>query len=269
MGTQVNKANRVTGLVPNFNQGQFFGDCLQGFMQQKRCPDRLIVVDDASTDDSVELISKALDKHSYMSDTLNISSDDIKSVTLWRIPEIEVHLVQLKKNKGRAGACNIGIGLTIDKTDVYALCDCDDIYLPNKISSSMGILQRHAEVGVVYTDLIQWEVAADKKERHYYRSFDYKTHVGRNVCNGLSLVRAECYKIFGLYDEELRVAEDYDMWMRIGEASVLYHLPEVGYIYRIWGNNETKTIKKDVWQRCLQRIHQKRLGRTNGRGNTA
>lgn len=254
----------VTALIPNFNQGQFFSDCLEGMMKQTLKPDNIVLVDDCSTDNSVEVITNVLNEKFGKSTPRIIKSEDIESINIWDNLGVKTVLVKLKKNKGRAGACNIGIGLTIKDTDFYALCDCDDIYLPHKVKDSIDVMKKYDEVGVVYTDLIEWTVETNKYERHFYRSFNYDMHCNRNICNGLSLVRAECFKHVGAYDEELRVAEDYDMWMRIAEVSVMYHLPIPGYIYRIWGKNETKTIKKDVWMKCLSRLHEKRKQR-NGK----
>jgi hypothetical protein len=124
---------------------------------------------------------------------------------------------------------------------------------------------RYPEVGVVYTDLIQNFTKENKQVYDFYRSFDYPIMSNRNCCNNNSVVAARLFDLVGLYDEFFKVAEDYDMWLRMSEACAFYHIPEALFSYRIHGENESLTTKKEVWQACLHHLHQKRIKRTQGR----
>jgi glycosyltransferase involved in cell wall biosynthesis len=257
--------NGVTAVVANYNHGRFFVDCLEGMMKQAQKPETIVVVDDCSTDDSVELILEALGEMKER----KVTGDNLKRVRQTTLNGVNIQLVEHEKNAGPSGARNTAIAMFMPQTRFFAMCDCDDVYLPDKIEVSLDAMQLNPEVAVVYTDLIEWNMENETFNTIFHRSFDYNLHVRRNlVCSG-SVVRAEAFSIVGPYDPELRLAEDYDMWMKIGEVAGLYHVPVPGYLYRISGNNLTKQEGKDKWQTALKRVHANRLTRAKARGIAA
>lgn len=262
------KKHRITAFVPHYNHHEFLPDAIEGLLSQTIKPNRIFVVDDRSTDESYGCVLAYFKNHAKKTNESTRIPNDPTSVVdeyhNYQIGGVEIVLVRVKKNGGRAFACNVAIKETIELTDVYAICDADDIYYPTKIEKSLKILEKHPEVGVVYTDIMGWDTRKNEKNYDYYRSFDYELMCRRNCCNNNSIVVAQIFKLVGLYDEELKVAEDYDMWLRMAEACAFYHIPEALFIYRVHGNNESLTTKQDVWRQCLNHLHQKRLYRAKG-----
>ena len=234
----------ITAIVPCFNHGQYIKDCLNGFINQTIKPNVICIIDDCSTDDSFEKIRQVIPQ--------------IKG-----LQGIEVKLLQTPKNSGRAASCNVGLKAT--KTDIIALCDADDVYLPTKIEESLKAFDIFGNVAVAYTDLIGWDTRENppKETIDYFRSWNYDYHLRRNVVMGAAIVRRPIYDLVGLYDEEMWVAEDYDMWTRIAEKAMFWHIPKPLYKYRQHGQNLTANVQRDrdKWNFALRRIHEKRIQR--------
>ena len=55
--------SRVAVVVPNYNHGHFIGEALSSIAAQTRAPDVVLIIDDASTDDSIAIISSFIDCH--------------------------------------------------------------------------------------------------------------------------------------------------------------------------------------------------------------
>ncbi len=56
----------ISALIPNFNHGHYIGIQLDSMINQTRPPDEIIIIDDASTDDSVEIIEGYIAKYEYI-----------------------------------------------------------------------------------------------------------------------------------------------------------------------------------------------------------
>ena len=50
-------------VLPNYNHGQYLKYSIPAICEQKRVPDQLIVMDDASTDNSIEILEQYRDKY--------------------------------------------------------------------------------------------------------------------------------------------------------------------------------------------------------------
>lgn len=258
---------KITAIMPHYNYGQFFQEAFESLLAQSLKPSCICITDDCSTDGSADIVYKYLSSKcsGLVAYTQGKPEDKWKGKFQFTINKIPVILIESKKNGGRSAACNICIEETISDTHIYAILDCDDIYHQEKIKKSVDAFKRNPNVAVVYSDLLVWNMAKNEKKIDYYRSFDYNILCRRNCCNNNSLVLAEAYKQAGLYDEQLIVAEDYDMWLRIAEYACFYHIPEPLFTYRISGLNESLTTKQEVWNKCLTRLHTKRIERARNK----
>jgi len=135
-----------------------------------------------------------------------------------------------KENGGVASALNLGIREM--RGEYFSWLSHDDVYLPRKVEREVAV---HGEGGkdvVVYSD---YEVI-DSLSRHVevFRA-------GRNSApqfrmllitdipvNGCTvLVPRRCFEQAGLFDERLKVAQDYDLWFRMARRYPFIHVPEV------------------------------------------
>ena len=173
----------------------------------------VVVVDDASTDKSVEVIQ-------------NFSSNIV--------------LLELKNNYGVAKASNEGIKkskgryiIRVDSDDFLSKFACQIMYL---------FLESDQEYGFVYCDHIRIDVNGKREE---YVRLDNKEML---LLHGAGIMfRKEALYEIGLYDEELRNAEDYDLLTRLINRNIKgYRLPLPLYRYHIHDNNITKDPSRQL-----------------------
>lgn len=109
-------------LVNNYNYARFIGEALEAILNQSYRPSEVIVVDDASIDNSVEIIQQF------------VKRDPI------------VHLVKNEKNMGIF--YNLNKFFSIASGEYVYLAGSDDRVLPGFFEKSMKLLARHPEAGV-------------------------------------------------------------------------------------------------------------------------
>lgn len=103
--------------MPNYHCAQFIGQAIESVLSQSYQHWQLIIVDDASKDESAQIVK------SYQKQD----------------PRIE--LIELKKNLGATLARNIGIEKS--KGSLLAFLDSDDLWLPNRLKKSVDFLLKN------------------------------------------------------------------------------------------------------------------------------
>lgn len=217
---------KVSIIIPNYNQGHLIEKAIQSAHSQKHNDDfEVIVVDDASTDDSVQKIEKFIKEHG------KVSSQFIKRET----------------NGGLPAARNSG--LKVAKYDTIAFLDSDDIYYPEKITKSTKVLERFANVGVVYTDYDVLDMQnGGTTKREFKNAFDLRLFQQQCIISTNSVVRKDIFDKVGLYNEKYRTTEDYELWFRVLKHFFAYHIPESLFCYRLHGENLTIKYRDTIIQ---------------------
>lgn len=120
-------------VVPNYNHGRFLEHTLPALAGQSFQPLELLVLDDASTDNSVEIIKRLAAQYPI------------------------VRLVQNERNLGVMPNLNKGIGLA--HGDYVFISSADDQVQPGFLQKSLRLLAEHPEAGLSCT-VCQWRYAA-------------------------------------------------------------------------------------------------------------
>jgi len=219
---------KVAIITPCFNRGQFVSDCILsvssantfGFFEIEH-----IIIDDASTDDSLETVEKL------------------------KVPNLKI--LKLKENKGPAFARNFGI----DQSDAdYIFClDSDDVLFQNSLFSLLTFaLEKKADW--VYGDFIRgdselrYQIGQDffgwkfNKIDDVLTSMYKKEHFFQQNC----LFSQKSFEKSGEYDEGLHIAEDFDLFTRMLLTGYFpFYLPGPIYIHRFHKDNLSKIYTKD------------------------
>jgi glycosyltransferase involved in cell wall biosynthesis len=114
---------RIVCVIPSYNHAGYIVPAIESVLRQTLPPDRLIVVDDGSSDDSVERI---------------------RSIKDWRI-----HLVE-QNNQGAHAALNSGLALA-SECDFIAILNSDDRYHQARFARCVGYLERNPGIQLVCT----------------------------------------------------------------------------------------------------------------------
>jgi len=171
----------IAVITPVRNGRQFLADAIQCVESQAYSPLELIIVDDGSTDGSLEVARKA-------------------GVRILETPGV-----------GPAGARNAGIRATV--SDAIAFLDVDDLWPPRTLERLVKALLAHPEAGFAQGLIRNFRMLEDGSKRFF-------THPYRFVNLGASLYRRKLFDTVGLLDESLRVSEDVDFLTRCWESDI-------------------------------------------------
>ncbi len=128
---------KVSVVITCYNQEAFIRETLSSVQQQDYHALQIVVVDDASTDASAQVIRE-------------VAQSDSRII-----------FVPLEKNQKVAGARNAGVARA--SGELIALLDGDDLMHPHKISRQVDYLSRHPEVSVCTHDMEIFESSSGKK----------------------------------------------------------------------------------------------------------
>jgi GT2 family glycosyltransferase len=211
---------RVSVIIPNWNGAKLLPTCLDALRNQTLREHEVILVDNASRDDSCALVER-------------------------NYPE--VHILRLSQNLGLTGGCNAGIGEA--RGEVIALLNNDTEADARWLEELLGALERHPEAGSVATKIRLFDrrnvlnSAGDiygrdglPNSRGVWQEdrgqFDEETWVF-GACGGAVAYRREMLRQIGLFDESFFMyCEDVDLAWRAQVAgwrciyaprAVIYH----------------------------------------------
>ena len=183
----------VSVIIPTYNRAFIIRKSVDSVLQQTFRDFEVIVVDDGSTDNTREVLVAYGDKLHY----------------------------SFKKNGGIASARNHG--LKIAAGEYIAFLDSDDYWKPEKLQQQVACFREHPEFGLVATRCItntvdeNFQTISDNKKRRSGKSgWIYGDLFFRNFIRTSSvMIKNECFREIGLFDENLPRFEEIDMWLRI------------------------------------------------------
>lgn len=254
---------QVTVILCNYNYNHYIEDAIDSVFNQNYKKIGLMVIDDASTDDSWNTICRKCFPDEYQI----VEHEDFYG-RITRTPQgMTIYAIRLKNNGGPSRARNFGIEHTMEGTDYYQILDADDIMHPNKVNTLVENVLGLEDVGVAYADYDILDVENDVVITEYKEPFSKERLIQECIVHSGALIKKQalidCRDQFGFYDQEMRTCEDYDLWVRISEKYMIFHVPEVLTLVRNQPNNSTKTVHNEVWQRNWQRISLKLQARQN------
>lgn len=207
----MNAPPRITVVVPAYNVAPYVGEALQSLRAQSEEDFEAIVIDDGSTDGTLEAITP------FLSD-----------------PRFRV----IKQaNAGLAAARNSGIAAA--RGPFVAMLDSDDRYRPRYLEKMLDRIEAEPQVAFVTCDAESFTHGSDHRQifSRRYAQAEPVTLDGvltdRTRVFGLCTIRTDALRAVGGYDPELRAAEDLDLWLRLlGAGYVGGLVPDVLVDYR-------------------------------------
>ena len=231
--TIMKKTPKVSVIIPTYNRAHLIGKAIKSVLNQTYQDFEIIVVDDGSTDNTEEIV---------------------KSFT-----DFKIHYICHKHNRGASSTRDIGIKAS--RGEYIAFLDSDDEWLPEKLNKQMKIFESESsEVGVVYTrdyyvdekDKKVKKVHIPRKEGYIYENLLRAEDV---IYISTVLVKNECFKKVGLFDEDLPASEDYDMWFRIAKYYKFRYVKDLLVVCLI--HNNQMTANSEIMIEGIKRIQTK------------
>ena len=216
---------KVSVIIPAYNAIAYLPKTLASVQQQTFKDFEVLVIDDGSTDSTADWVNSLSDRN--------------------------VQLI-VQKNGGCASARNRGIQAA--KGDYIAFLDADDIWEPSKLEKQAHILETSAAVGVVNT----WISNIDSQGQPIGNlgTPDAEGKVWAQVieenpimCGSAPMVRRQCFDAVGLFDQSLRSAEDWDMWIRLAKKYEFAVVKEPLVRYRIHPKSKSHNLQLHLQSR--------------------
>jgi len=209
---------KISVVLPSFNHERFIGDAIRSVLGQSFDDFELIVVDDASIDDSASIIRGFSDPRCRM--------------------------VIQPENRGAPATMNEGLRQA--GGEFVAFLGSDDKMAPNRLARQLEAFVAQPALGAVFS----WVEAIDETDaphpdqtstpagnnrqpnRSRQQHLAYMFEHGCCLCQPSALVRRECFQRLGLLDERLANSHDFDFWLRLLLRYEILILPECLTYYR-------------------------------------
>lgn len=234
----------VSFVIPAFNHERFVRACLDSVMAQTHSEIELIIVNDGSSDQTLEVI-RSMERQ-------------------LRNRCVRVEIVD-KPNEGVCKTLNLGLSLA--RGDFIKVMASDDVATPECVEFLLADLDAHPDCGIVYGDC--YELATEDLDsvpprlERAVRKFDSMQLTGSGDCAELqpehlfkfmmigSLVRTEVMRTVGGFDESLD-HEDIDYLIRLMSATRAIYLATPVMFHRLHGANIS--LREDFYHGGMDQI---------------
>lgn len=231
----------VSIVVPSYNQAHYLTMSLDSVFFQNYPNLEIIICNHGSTDNTSEVIADYLKGlESEQVDFLERLDEDGKTLqrkTELRFPQgRQVKVYESTENLGGTASYNVGFRNATGKYCMYLVGD--DYFAPDALARMVDVMEKTG-VDVVYTDMFVVNDAGNILQRLSKPAYSFEAcfcewfHLGVN-----RLYKRELHERYGYYDESIRNANDYDMFLRFAmEGATFRHIPEVLYYTRKHSNH--------------------------------
>lgn len=204
---------KVSVLMSVFNGEAYVADAIESILKQSYKDFEFIIIDDGSTDRSLEII-----EHYEHSDS-------------------RIVLIR-QSNQGLVAALNLG--MKVAKAPLIARIDADDIALEQRLEKQVHYMDAHSKVLALGSS-----IRIIDEQNSLLRDVIYPTGTdtvaesmrkGCKVAHPSVIFRKDAVLHLGGYREICRHAEDYDLWLRLIEIGEIDNLEEPLLLYREHSN---------------------------------
>ncbi len=223
---QETKSPFVSIIVPLYNYRKYIGDCIRSILNQTYKNFELIVVDDCSEDDSYNVARKFSKKDG------------------------RIKVIKLDKNYGYSKAKNEGIILS--KGKYITTLDADDLMTKDSVSIRVKAAIKN-NAPFVHANAIKIKGKISLKECYTLKNPFIQRHPSIYEIHAQTIfLRRDIFKIYGMFDENLRSRSDREMWWRLfgkskKEKSKIksYYLDKCVAYYRIHSTSMWRKRKRN------------------------
>lgn len=221
-----------------YNGSLYLRESLESILAQTFTNFELLIINDGSTDDSLDIINSCGDSR--------------------------IRVISNKTNFGVSASRNIG--LENARGDFIAIMDCDDISLPHRLQTQMKFMEDNPQIGVsgswVSTIGDQgnqlWRYPTNPEELRCELLFH------NTIANSSVIMRRNILLNSRIRYKSLSYAEDYDLWVQLAQQTLLANIPCALVNYRVHSsqlssqaNNAHTLCEKMIYlnQLCELGIH--------------
>ncbi len=225
---------KVSVIICTYNRARFISKAIDSVLKQTYENFELIIVDDASSDNTEKKLREYTNN-----------------------PKIIIH-----KNKNVLGISKSrNLGVSLSHGEYIAMLDSDDEWTdPMKLEKQILILNEDSEIGLVGSSMIMVKDNGEKIKEEFTATTDAEIRklmlFDNQIFQSSVMFRKKAFEEAGGYDEKLEVAEDYDLWLRIGKKYKFANLKESTINYTVHEGSVSKR-KKMLMAKTVNNIVEK------------
>ncbi|PHS55456.1 MAG: glycosyl transferase [Alteromonas sp.] len=221
----------ISIVIPVYNAERFIEKAIESICNQSYKNIEIIVIDDGSIDESLQIIK-------------SIRDDRIKIIS--------------RENRGLIASLNEGINLS--RGSYIARMDADDISSPIRIEQQVKYFEHHIDCGVLFTGLEYIDENGNiirKKVSDKTREIEPVEFLfGCPLCHPTAMFNMnKLTKDDLIYDPKFDKVEDFELWTRLSKTTGISLLNEVLFQYRIHSESITSKNRKNQRESAVEAIY--------------
>ena len=229
----------VSVIIPAHNAEKFLGEALDSVFAQGIDSPEVVVVDDGSTDKTADVA------RSYGRGVLT--------------------LTQSRSGSGKAR--NTGLAATTG--ELVAFLDADDVWVIEKSSLQIPLLEGDPALGLVFSDMLSFDQNGPAARTYFQqRGFDGRCALSSiflydMISTPTVVMRRSCLADVGSFNESLAIGQDTDLWFRVALRFPFAVVPRPLVMRRFHSGNTTRDSRLlarcvvEIWgryvDRCIER----------------
>lgn len=193
----------ISVIIPCYNYGRFLPDAVNSALSQECVEPEIIIVDDASTDDSAAVAE--------------------------RFAQCDPRVTVIRHHQNVGHVVSFNDGYAVATGEFIVRLDADDILTPGSLARSVALFDHFPRVGLVYGHPVHFTSDAPPSARTTVRGWsvwsgeDWVAERCRTSVNCITtpeaVIRASVMRSTGALSTSLRFAQDMEMWLRIAAVS--------------------------------------------------
>lgn len=213
---------KITVLMPVYNAERFLRKAVESILQQTFRNFEFIIIDDGSTDNSVEIIS---------------SYEDAR-----------IRFYRNERNVGITETLNNGIGLA--QCDLIARMDADDVSYPDRLQKQFNYMQLHPDCALLSTwaRVISEDGKFARLERYRSEFYYYNLTFECWMYHPTIMFRKSCVEAVGMYSKTY--SEDYDLFWKLSTRFKIGNLTEPLVDYRLSSTSLNTVLRKSEYEKA-------------------
>jgi glycosyltransferase involved in cell wall biosynthesis len=226
--------------IPCYQYGAFLRDCVMSVLSQGIRDLRVLIIDNASTDNSLEVAQQ-------------LAAEDRR-----------VEVVARRRNLGRHASFNEAIDWASSK--FFTVLCADDLLAPGSLARAVSVMEQHPDVGFAHGRAVYLRPQDPMPVLDGTRKASWRIVAGRDLLEQFcrtaasqsdgcaTLVRTVTQKLAGYYRTELPYSDDFEMWMRFARLGPAAATKSIQGIMRVHESSLTLVARRAEYREGRDRL---------------
>jgi len=221
----------VSVVVPSYNHAKFIKEAIQSILSQTYQNFEIIIIDDCSTDGSIDVINTFVDPRIYVE--------------------------QFRQNQGAVDALNYAISKA--NGEYIALLNSDDAWFPEKLDKQVSFLEDNKDIDIVFSDAVFINECGELLgEKEYHRADQFSQNNSTSgewlrkffydfncLCHPSMMIRKELYETYR-YNPSFQQLPDFKMWVELVKRHRIFVLNEKLVKFRVLSGEKNSSANTSI-----------------------